>query len=548
MRQAKRFLTLILLVFATLSFSQTKQSDTTRILFIGNSYTYFNSVPELLKALAKEKFPDQVMETQLISQGGMTLERHWQEDKALQAIRSGHWDYVVLQEQSKLGMGVIIDDRIYFGQTNLFFEYSRKFDAEIKKADAKTVFFMTWSIKDRPEEQVILIYAYSKIAKELGAILAPVGMVWDKVRSEDQIDLYFRDGAHPSAHGSYLAATTIFATLLEDSPVNLSGKISGKQLASTGEPSLESQPLTDISTVDAKVIQEASWAVVESMQKTGNYPEVQEPKQSYTIPFVTKGESINHKSIVGRWYGTSTYSSNYLGLILDVESLDDNLEANLSFYSPDRQDRMTMQDANLETNQLHLTIVDSLRRLSSNVKFSLTEGQMSGISKSFGGNITQYKHWNLSRQNMQNGVDLAAVDLLTQSFQLDIEKNGYVEAALNHYKQYSKLIGKTYKPEEMYLNAMGYNLLRDKRLKNALNLFELAMTLYPQSVNTYDSYGEALVEAGQKEKAIKIYAMGYELAKKTGDKNLSYIEANLKKLKQDVPITQQITPPPPRPQ
>lgn len=63
---------MILLAVATLSFSQTHTSDTTRVLFIGNSYTYFNSAPELLKGLAKEKFPNQVVETELISQGGMT--------------------------------------------------------------------------------------------------------------------------------------------------------------------------------------------------------------------------------------------------------------------------------------------------------------------------------------------------------------------------------------------------------------------------------------------------------------------------------------------
>jgi len=80
-----------------------------------------------------------------------------------------------------------------------------------------------------------------------------------------------------------------------------------------------------------------------------------------------------------------------------------------------------------------------------------------------------------------------------------------------------------------------------------LNQFELAMTLYPQSVNTYDSYGEALVKAGQKEKALKIYHKGYELAKSTGDKNLLFIEANMKKLKENDSITQQIRIPPPPP-
>ena len=98
----------------------------------------------------------------------------------------------------------------------------------------------------------------------------------------------------------------------------------------------------------------------------------------------------------------------------------------------------------------------------------------------------------------------------------------------------------------MYLNAVGYNYLQDGKINDALDVFELAMTLYPSSVNTYDSFGEALIAAGQKEKALEIYTEGYLLAKRTGDKSLSYIEANLKRLKENVPIdTPPNSPPPP---
>ena len=94
---------------------------------------------------------------------------------------------------------------------------------------------------------------------------------------------------------------------------------------------------------------------------------------------------------------------------------------------------------------------------------------------------------------------------------------------------------------------MGYILLRDKKLTKALNLFELATYLYPESVNTYDSYGEALVDAGLREKAIIIYSIGYDLAIKTGDKNLIFIEANLKNLQENDSTRQQMSLPPPPP-
>jgi len=550
MQQLNRFLLLFFLTFVTLSFAQSNSSDTTKILFIGNSYTYYNSSPELLKAMVKEKFPNQAIKVQLVSQGGMTLQRHWQQGKALKTIKSDDWDYVVLQEQSKLGMVLVIDNDTYFGETDHFFKYARKFDAEIKNVGGKTVFMMTWSTKDRPKEQDILTYAYTAIAKELNAIVAPVGLVWEQLRSSEQFNLYDYDGSHPSPYGSFLSMTTLYSTLFKDSPLGLSGKISGLPLSSRGVPSTEPKTLTNISTVDAQAIQKASWSVVKNLEKASGYMAIKQPDKSYTLPVLSKGDPIDAQTLEGRWYGTSTYGSNYLGLILDAAFKNDQLNIALSFYTPDRQDGMTAQDVGIEDDELRLTFIDSLRSLNSSLNFSLIKGEMKGISKSSNDIMTQYKHWDVSREHLQHGLDLAALDLLMKSFQSDIEKRGYVAAAIDHYKRYSALIGSPFIPEEMYLNAAGYNYLQDGKVNDALDVFQLAMTLYPSSVNTYDSFGEALIRAGQKEKAIEIYTEGYLLAKKTGDKNLSNIEANLKRLKENEPIDTppNLPPPPPIPQ
>lgn len=373
-----------------------------------------------------------------------------------------------------------------------------------------------------------------------------MGLVWDQVRSDDQFNLYDPDGSHPSAYGSFLSMTTLYATLLKDNPLGLSGKISGIPLSSEGVPAFEPKSLTNISTVDAQAIQKASWSVVKNLEKAGGYIDVKQPVKSYTLPVLSKGDPIDAKTLEARWYGTSTYGSNYLGLILDATYKNDQLNIALSFYTPDKQDRMTIQDVSIEDDEFRLTFIDTLRSLNSSLNFSLNTGEMKGISKSSNDIMTQYKHWNLSRENIQNGMDLEALDLLIQSFQSDIEKSGYVAAAIDHYKRYSALIGSPFIPEENYLNAVGYNYLQDGKINDALDIFELAMTLYPSSVNTYDSFGEALVQAGQKEKALEIYTEGYLLAKKTGDKNLSYIEANLKRLKENETIgTSPNSPPPP---
>ena len=48
-------------------------------------------------------------------------------------------------------------------------------------------------------------------------------------------------------------------------------------------------------------------------------------------------------------------------------------------------------------------------------------------------------------------------------------------------------------------------------MDKALEIFRLTTTLFPDSFNVYDSYGEALLKAYNKEKAIKMYEKSIEL-------------------------------------
>ncbi|SHO62796.1 hypothetical protein [Algoriphagus zhangzhouensis] len=550
MSTIKRAFSLLLFLLVVLSCSQSidENDDQIKILFIGNSYTYFNSSPELVKALIQEKFPDQIVETQLISGGGMSLADHWQNEATIQTIRTGDWDYVVLQEQSKLGMAVMIDNDIFFGQTERFYEYARKFDAEITKADSKTVFLMTWSVRDKPQEQAILTHAYTSIAKELKAKLVPVGLVWDELRTNPKIELYADDGGHPSPLGSYLSAVTLYSALMADDPLGLSGNISGHPLSSTGEPSADRDLLIDIPNEEAKLIQEASWKVVHALQDSNDYPDIDQPEPGFSIPVLSKGEPMELKNMIGKWYGTSTYGSDYLGQIMEIKAIDGKPQASLSFYSAHVQDQMRVDNAVIKDDQLILTLYDSLRTLNSTVRISLSGGKMEGILES-SGNLQMYKHLYFSKESSPNEIDLSEIELLMESYQSNILKEGYIKASLEHYEQYSKLIGEPYKPDEFYLNAVGYNFLREDKVKDALNAFELAMVYYPMSVNAYDSYAEALIVDGRTDEALEVYTRAYELAKKTGYENLAYIEENLNKLKNNIAVDLEgeATPPPPPP-
>lgn len=61
------------------------------------------------------------------------------------------------------------------------------------------------------------------------------------------------------------------------------------------------------------------------------------------------------------------------------------------------------------------------------------------------------------------------------------------------------------------LNNLGYTLLRQKKVAEAIALFKLNVELYPQSSNVYDSLAEAYMANGDKELAIANYKKSLEL-------------------------------------
>jgi carboxyl-terminal processing protease len=81
--------------------------------------------------------------------------------------------------------------------------------------------------------------------------------------------------------------------------------------------------------------------------------------------------------------------------------------------------------------------------------------------------------------------------------------------------------------DENDFNNLGYQLLQENRLESAVYVFETNVRLYPDSWNAWDSLGEILGKAGQKERAIKSYRKSLELnpGNKNGKAVLKQLEA-----------------------
>jgi hypothetical protein len=149
------------------------------ILFIGNSFTQRNNLPGLLAAMAHDRGVR--IRHNLISAGGASLRTHWNAGRAAKEIAAGHYDYVVLQEQSTLPVK----------NAQRMAENVKLFNEAIKEAGAKTVLYMTWARQFAPESQKAITDAYNSIGKELGAIVVPVGTAWQKFVTKHAEPLLF---------------------------------------------------------------------------------------------------------------------------------------------------------------------------------------------------------------------------------------------------------------------------------------------------------------------------------------------------------------------
>ena len=187
-----------------------------RVLFIGNSFTARNNLPALVAKLAASD--GNQLDHELISAGGASLRMHWNKGVAQKKIADGHFDYVVLQEQSTLPIK----------NPNRMSENVRLFDSAIKASGAKTALYMTWARRHAPKSQQQITDAYTKIAQEIGATLIPAGVAWEQFLAKHaEPVLHDRDQSHPTLAGSYLAACVAYAVLFGINPFENTAVIEG---------------------------------------------------------------------------------------------------------------------------------------------------------------------------------------------------------------------------------------------------------------------------------------------------------------------------------
>lgn len=185
-----------------------------RVLFVGNSLTYYNDMPALLGSLARHDKLDWDIFAVSYTRAGFSLRQASRQQALERLLEEVRWDYVVLQEKS---------DLIALYGREASWPYAAILDSRIKRRGARTLLYMTAAGRDHfGEAQRWLKEGYVGLSDEISAPIVEVGAAWEEALRRRPIDLWAGDGRHPNLRGSYLAACVFYAYLTGHEPTGSS--------------------------------------------------------------------------------------------------------------------------------------------------------------------------------------------------------------------------------------------------------------------------------------------------------------------------------------
>ncbi len=219
--------------------TDTPDSSSPRVLFIGNSYTSVNNLPQIFHDVAAG-MGHAPSEIKAVTPGGVTLYQHFNSPDTLKLIDEGNWDIVILQAQSQ---EAAMSEQ-FLNMRDPFLKGAAGLYDRIKAGSphAKIILYQTWarhtdywndpkadrSIGNNPADMEARIRKWHQnaAAQKSGLLIAPVGDAWElNYTNPNAIRLHAGDNSHPAFNGSYLAALVIYGTIYN--PPNLNVRYHG---------------------------------------------------------------------------------------------------------------------------------------------------------------------------------------------------------------------------------------------------------------------------------------------------------------------------------
>ena len=214
-----------------------------KVLFIGNSHTYFNDMPALFRNLAEKSGKEVYVDS--ITRGSATISDFAYShtdvgSKAYQKLQGELWDYVIIEPSRRI---TPYESTTYEAEL----ASAKKLQGMAAKAGAKILLYCVWGNNDgtltqydatNPTAMIkgAVHYDYTRkmhveflksvstrFAEELGGVgVIDAGYAFENsIATYPNINLYDSDQRHPSLEGSYLAAACVYATIYNESPENI---------------------------------------------------------------------------------------------------------------------------------------------------------------------------------------------------------------------------------------------------------------------------------------------------------------------------------------
>ena len=196
-----------------------------KVLYLGNSYTYVNDLPDILERLSQSQSKE-IQSTEFLS-GGARFQTHWNNSSVINTIKQGGFDFMVIQGQSQevaFPQGQFMDE---------VYPYAQKLDSLFKayNPNGKVIFFMTWGYRygdanNCPFYPPFCTYSsmsqelynnYRQMALDFISAVAPIGAAWRySINLDSNYVLHSSDNSHPSYDGSYLAACVLYSSIFKE--------------------------------------------------------------------------------------------------------------------------------------------------------------------------------------------------------------------------------------------------------------------------------------------------------------------------------------------
>ncbi|MBK5284568.1 MAG: T9SS type A sorting domain-containing protein [Bacteroidia bacterium] len=217
------FLIVLISSFFCISGYELKAQLSYRVLFLGNSYTGVNNLPQIIHDVALSAGDTLVFDS--YTPGGYQLIDHSIDVVSQNKIMTGGWHYVVIQGQSQ--EPITFSSQFSNGGAalyNLVKQYN---------PCAVTMPYMTWGRKNGDASNCVsfpvmctyqgmdttIMDRYLNLTDFINGEVSPVSVVWNYLRQNfPNIELYQPDESHPTAAGSYAAACCFYATLFKKDP------------------------------------------------------------------------------------------------------------------------------------------------------------------------------------------------------------------------------------------------------------------------------------------------------------------------------------------